>query len=201
MRMFIAILAALVGVGCAASPPGRQAPVLPAPSAGIVPEGELRRAADTAAILASARALMTANRNVALVTVDAAGQPRVRTVRAFLDPVDPDRPASGATVWIMTRLTTRKVGQIRAHPQVTLYFNDDERESYATIMGTAVIHTDPEHPGAKRHHDASLVEFFWPDFPRDFVMLEVRPRWLEYIGPDAENDDRTWRPQAVVFDR
>jgi general stress protein 26 len=199
--LVITLVAAFALAGCAASPPARPAGAPPPPAIDTVPEGELRHASDPAAILASARALMTANRNVALVTVDGAGQPRVRTVRAFLDPVDPVRPASGATVWIMTRLTTRKVGQIRAHPQVTLYFNDDERESYATIMGTAVIHTDPEHLGAKRHHDASLVEFFWPDFPRDFVMLEVRPRWLEYIGPDAENDDRTWRPQAVIFDR
>jgi general stress protein 26 len=201
MRRFLAILAALAVAGCAASPPGKPAPVLPAPATGAVPEGELRHASDSGAILANARALMAGNRNVALVTVDGAGQPRVRTVRAFLDPVDPARPASGATVWIMTRLSTRKVGQIRAHPQVTLYFNDDDRESYATIMGTAIIHTDPEHPDVKRHRDASLTEFFWPDFPRDFVMLEVRPRWLEYIGPDAENDDQTWRPQAVVFDR
>lgn len=201
MKTIIAILAALVGAGCAISPSGRQAPVLPAPSADTVPDDELRHASDAAAILASARALMVADRNVALVTVDSAGQPRVRTVRAFLDPVDPERPASGATVWIMTRLTTRKVDQIRAHPQVTLYFNDDERESYATIMGTAIIHTDPEHPGAKRHYDADLAAFFWPDFSSDFVMLEVRPRWLEYIGLDAENDERTWRPQAVVFNR
>jgi general stress protein 26 len=131
----------------------------------------------------SARSLMQADSAVALVTVDSSGQPRVRTVRAFLDPVDPARLASGATVWVMTRLSTRKVDQIRAHPQVTLYFNNDDRQSYASIMGTAVVHTDPNHPGAKRHYDDEYVKFFWPDFPRDFVMLEIRPRWLEYLGP------------------
>ncbi|HVL70029.1 MAG TPA: pyridoxamine 5'-phosphate oxidase family protein [Vicinamibacterales bacterium] len=165
-----------------------------------VPAAELRPAADAPAILAAARALMERDGVVALATVDAGGQPRVRSVRAFLDPVDPARPASGFTVWILTRHTTRKVEQVRRHPQVTLYFNDDAGDSYASIMGTATVHTDPDHPAAKRHYDDELVKFFWPDFPRDFVMIEVRPRWLEFIGPAAENDDRTWRPQAVVFD-
>ncbi len=88
---------------------------------------------------------------------------------------------------------------IRRHPQVTLYFNDDARVSYASIMGTAVVHTDPNHPGAKRHYDEGYARFFWPDFPRDFVMIEVRPRWLEYMGPGLGNDRQTWRPQSVVF--
>jgi general stress protein 26 len=157
-------------------------------------------AADAGAVLEAARALMAADTVVALATVDDTGQPRVRSVRAFLDPVEPGRPASGFTVWVLTRFTTRKVDQIRAQPQVTLYFNDDEKASYATIMGTAVVHTDSEHPGALRHYQREDVKFYWPDFPRDFVMLEIRPRWLEFIGPGVANDDETWRPQAVVFD-
>jgi general stress protein 26 len=48
------------------------------------------------------------------------------------------------TVWVMTRDSTRKVEQIRHHPQVTLYFNDDTKMSYLTIMGIARVHTDPE---------------------------------------------------------
>lgn len=165
-----------------------------------IPRAELRPAVNPTALLDSARRLMRADSNVALVSVDADGQPRVRTVKAFVDPVDPARPASGVTVWVMTRLTTRKVEQIRRHPQVTLYFNDDARLSYATVMGIATVHTDPENAGAKRHYDAEFARFFWPDFPRDFVMLEIRPRWLEYIGPGVTNDETTWRPQSVTFE-
>lgn len=165
-----------------------------------VPRTELRLASDPRLLVDSARSLMQADSAAALVTVDASGQPRIRTVRAFLDPVDPSRLASGVTVWIMTRLSTRKVDQIRAHPQVTLYFNNDDRQSYASIMGRAIVHTDPDHPGAKRHYNAEYVKFFWPDFPRDFVMLEVRPRWIEYLGPGIPDDPGTWRPQAVIFE-
>jgi len=107
---------------------------------------------------------MISDSNAALVTVDADGQPRVRTVKAFLDPVDPARPASGVTVWVTTRLTTRKIEQIRRHPKV------------------------------------NYARFFWPDFPRDLVMLEIRPRWLEYLGASVPNDRTSWRPQSVSFD-
>ncbi len=160
---------------------------------------ELNLASDPRAVLDSARALMRSDSNLALVTLDRAGQPRIRTVRAFLDDPDPERPERGMTVWVMTRLSTRKIEQIRHHPEVTLYFNNDDRVSYATLMGIATVHTDPTHPGAKRHYDEEYARFFWPDFPRDFVTIEVQSTWLEYMGPGLWNHRETWRPQAVVF--
>jgi general stress protein 26 len=169
----------------------------PAPS---VPVEELYKVASDSAILAAARVLMLADSNVAVVTVDSMGQPRVRTTKAFVSDVSPGDPANGVTVWIMTRLTTRKVDQMRRHPQVTLYFNSDDRVEYATIMGTAVIHTDASNPEAKKFYENGYAEFFWPDFPNDFVMIEVKPRWLEYLGPSIAAHPQTWRPQAVVFD-
>jgi general stress protein 26 len=168
-------------------------------STSAVPNEELRMAADEATVLQAARALMVADPVVALVTVDTPGQPRVRSVRALLEPVEPGKPRSGFTVWVMTRLTTRKIDQIRAHPKVTLYFSDDARDSYASLMGTALVHTDAEHPEAKQRYQGEDIHAYWPDFPRDFVMLEVRPQWLEFIGPGVSNDERTWRPQAVIF--
>ena len=48
--------------------------------------------------------------------------------------------------------------------------------------------------------DPATVQFFWPAFPKDFVMIEVVPDWLEFIGPGLWNDPDTWRPQAVVFE-
>lgn len=171
----------------------------PAPARVVVPTSELYKVAPDSVILKAARALMLADSNVAVVTVDANGQPRVRTTKAFVSPVVAGNPAKGVTVWIMTRLGTRKVEQMRKHPQVTLYFNSDDRVEYATIMGTAIIHRDPENPEAKRFYQDGYSEFFWPDFPRDFIMIEVRPRWLEYLGPTVHGHPQTWRPQAVVF--
>ena len=171
----------------------------PAPARVVVPTSELYKVAPDSVILKAARALMLADSNVAVVTVDVNGQPRVRTTKAFVSPAVPGNPAKGVTVWIMTRLGTRKVEQMRKHPQVTLYFNSDDPGEYATIMGTAIIHRDPENPEAKRLYQGGYAEFFWPDFPRDFVMIEVKPRWLEYLGPTVAAHPQSWRPQAVVF--
>ena len=130
------------------------------------PEGdELYRVDTPEAILKGARALMKSDENMTLVTVDNKGQPRVRTVRAFLPEVDPLDARKGMTVWVMTRDTTRKIRQIRQHPQVTLYFNDDAKLSYLSIMGTAVVHTDPENPRVKPFVLDGYKEFFWPQFP------------------------------------
>ena len=194
-----AVVLTLWAAGCSALP-DRASDRPAGVSTGAIPRDELRMASDEAAVLQGARALMEADRVVALVTVDGSGQPRVRSVRALLEPAGPSEPKRNFTVWVMTRLATRKVAQIRAHPQVTLYFNNDETDSYASIMGTAVVHTDPTHPAAQRRFEGEDVKSYWPDFPRDFVMLEIQPQWLEFIGPAIANDERTWRPQAVVFD-
>lgn len=160
---------------------------------------ERYRATDEATILAAARALMFADENVALVTIDSTGQPRVRTVRAFPAEVDSADPARGMTVWIMTRRSTRMIEQIRHHPKVTLYFNDDAALSYLTIMGEAFLHADPENEEAKRFYDDEYAAFFWPDIKKDFVMIQVKPRWIEFMGPDVPNHPENWRPQFVEF--
>jgi general stress protein 26 len=160
---------------------------------------ELYRVDTPEAILKAARALMQSDENMALVTVDNEGQPRVRTVRAFLTDVDPLDVRRGMTVWVMTRDTTRKIKQIRKRPQVTLYFNDDAKVSYLTIMGTAVVHTDPNNPRVKPFVLDGYKEFFWPQFPKGFVMLEIIPRWIEFMGPGIKNHKENWRPQSVEF--
>ena len=104
------------------------------------------------------------------------------------------------TVWIMTRESTRKVEQIRRNPKVTLYFNDDEKVSYLSIMGTATVLTDPTDPQLKQFIDIEgYKEFFWPEFPKGFVMIRVKPRWLEFMGNGIKNHMQHWRPQAVEF--
>ena len=102
--------------------------------------------------------------------------------------------------FILTRTSTRKIDQIAKNPLVTLYFNEDQRAAYATIMGRATVHRDPKNPRLQPFLDSATVKFFWPAFPRDFVMIEVTPDWLEFIGPGVWNDPDTWRPQAVVFE-
>lgn len=158
---------------------------------------ELFREADEQSIVLAARALMVADENAALVTVDAEGQPRVRSVRAFPEDLNLSDLRKSMTVWVMTRYATRKVEQVQRHPEATLYFNDDARLSYLSIMGVAVVHTDPAIAAAKPFFSDEYVSYFWPDFPDDFVMLEVLPKWLEFMGPGIPNHVQHWRPQGI----
>jgi general stress protein 26 len=164
-----------------------------------VPRSELSLAQNPALVIDSAAALIARDSSVGMVTVDAAGRPRIRTVRAFrLE--RPPTPRDRFTVFILTRQSTRKIDQIAKNSLVTLYFNEDHDVTYATLMGRATVHRDPRNPRLQPFLDSATVRFFWPDFPRDFVLIEVVPDWLEFIGPGLWNDPDTWRPQAVVFE-
>ena len=193
-RSLILLMAIVVGACSNPAPPA-----LKKQAEYRVPTDELYKEAPDSAILSAARALMLSDSNVAVITLDSMGMPRARTTKAFVAPVDAKDPAAGVTVWIMTRLTTRKLVQIENNPHVTLYFNDDSRAEYASVMGTAIIHRDAENPQAKAFYEKLNKNFFWPKFPKDFVMIEVKPLWLEYLGPTIMANRGTWRPQAVVF--
>ena len=161
---------------------------------------DLYRVDEEASILDAARKLIVSDKYAALITVDGDGSPRTRTVLTQLDPADPSRPDKGFTIWIMTRRSTRKVEQIRKNPIVTLYYNDDARESYVTVMGTATIYTDPDDPEAKKFYTDEYAKYFWPDLKKDFIMISVKPKWMEVlIMPAIKNHPENWRPQAVVF--
>jgi len=192
-----ALLLATLGTACGGAPDNRVAASIPATPR--VPRAELSLARDTAVVLDSADALIARQSFVGLVTVDESNRPRVRTVRAFRLK-QPTTARERFTVFILTRPSTRKVDQIAKNPLVTLYFNENQRAAYATIMGRATVHRDPKNPRLQSFLDSATVHFFWPAFPRDFVMLEVTPDWLELIGPGIWNDPNTWRPQAVVFE-
>ena len=188
---------ATLGTACGSAPDGRGATTIATTPS--VPRSELSLARDTAVVLDSAEALIARQSFVGLVTVDEFNRPRIRTVRAFRL----KRPTTARerfTVFILTRTSTRKIDQIAKNPLVTLYFNEDQRAAYATVMGRATVHRDPKDPRLQPFLDSATVKFFWPAFPRDFVMIEVTPDWLEFIGPGVWNDPSTWRPQAVVFE-
>ena len=198
MRLPILATASVIAIGSACGgAPDRDVATATVTPPGI-PRSELSLARDTAVVLDSADALIARDSSVGLVTVDESNRPRVRSVRAFRLK-NPTTARERFTVFILTRTSTRKIDQIAKNPLVTLYFNEDQRAAYTTIMGRATVHRDPKNPRLQSFLDSATVKFFWPAFPRDFVMLEVTPDWLEFIGPGLWNDPDTWRPQAVVF--
>lgn len=166
--------------------------------AGALPDpGGLYRVDDEATILAAARAIVAEDPVAALITLDGNGVPRVRSV-GVSDPED------DLAMWIGTRRTSRKVAQLRANPNATLYFNFDDLGGnfasayYASFMGVASVHTDPA-TASKTAPDEQTRKLYWPNFPDDYASIRFRPLWLEVAGHGIKGDEANWQPQAVVL--
>lgn len=153
---------------------------------------ELYLAEDESKILSAARAIIAEDSNCALITIDAEGRPRARTVKA-------SAPDEDMTIWIATRPSTRKVKQIQQNDKVTLYFNDDAKSSYVSVMGRATLHDDLATKEAKSFFDKSSLKKFWPNYPDNYVLIKVVPTWIEVMGHGVEGHPETWRPQAVIL--
>ena len=143
---------------------------------------------DESRVLEIARQTIVDARYAALITIDENGQPRARTV-------DPFPPSKHFVIWIATRPVTRKVAQIKAHKEVTLYYWHVQSSSYVTIMGTAELVDDRETKIRLRREVDS--ERFYPEFPDDYVLIKVTPTWLEAIVPGFRGDPKTWRPVVI----
>lgn len=159
------------------------------PHLGVSEEPEYREATREEK-LAAAGELMAKDFNAAFVTVDVDGQPRARTMEPF-------PPEDDWTIWLATKPITRKVMQIQDNGKVTLYFNDDAAMAYVTIMGTATIHDDSQSKARKKHR---LIPVYWPDYPDDYLLISVKPAWLEITTLEIPIDPETWRPQVVRFE-
>jgi general stress protein 26 len=142
-------------------------------------------------LLTAARQVIAGARYAALISNDSTGFPQARTVDAIA-------PDSLFVVWIGTNPRTRKVGEIRRDPRVTLYWFDPARGAYVTLRGHARLVSDA---GAKQQHWKPEWQGFYPDREKDFLLIEVRPERLEIVSPGQGivGDEVAWRPPAVSF--
>src|SRR5690606_20224175 len=84
-------------------------------------DSDLFRVDDETTILAAAKAIIEDDPVAALITIDANGVPRARSVGVW-------EPDADLTLWIGTRRPSRKLEQLRDNPLATLYFNRDNNE-------------------------------------------------------------------------
>lgn len=138
--------------------------------------------------------VMQAARYATLVTLGTDGHPQGRVV----DPL----AAADRTLWVATNPLSRKVGEIRRDPRVTLVFFNAGAGEYVSVRGRARVVTDagtraarwkPEwEPFYKARHEG-----------KDFLLLEVVP--LRYEVSSARlglvNDPLTWKPVVIETGR
>ena len=64
-------------------------------------------------------------------------------------------------------------------------------------MGLATLHDDPATIRAKTFFEEAPLREFWPEYPKDFLLIRIRPQWIEVTGRGIAAHTGTWRPQAV----
>lgn len=142
-------------------------------------------------LLAVARDIIDAARYCGLVTTDAAGMTRVRTM-------DPFSPESDMTIWMGTNRETRKVKEIEGDPQVTLYFAAPDASGYVTIFGTARLVDEADEKAARWKPE---WEAFYQDRASEYLLIQVTPHRLEVIdySRGVAGDPATWEVPFVHF--
>ena len=149
-------------------------------------------APDRAHVLEAARDVMEKARYCTLITLHA-GQPQARIV----DPFEPDETM---TIWMATHRLTRKVGEIRRNPRVTLHYFDTTRMAQVTLVGRAKIVDDPAEKKKRWKPDWKP---FYQDENRgsDYVLIRFTPQRLEIFSEPHElrNDPVNWRPVTITF--
>jgi general stress protein 26 len=142
-------------------------------------------------LIAAAREIMNTARYCALITTDSKGSVQARTMDAFA-------PDENMIVWFATNPRSRKVGEIRRNPHVTLYYFDRESQAYVTIHGNARLVNEQ---AEKARHWKQEWSAFYPNRDKDYLLIKVAPAWLEVIDTKKGivGDSKFWQPPSVDF--
>lgn len=151
--------------------------------------GGAQAAGDDADLRQAARTIVAADPLPTLVTIDAEGQPRTRTMEV-------SAPRADFDFWLATRPGTRKLGQIAENPRVTLHFADDDGGAYVNVLGRASIHRDARTIEAHTFNSPASLAAFWPDHPDGYVLVHVVATRIEVVGAGIEGDPVSWRPAS-----
>ena len=119
--------------------------------------------------------LINRNRYSKLITFGPDGAPHGRIMTNL--PL-----GKGVVIWFATGLSTNKIKDIKKNPNVSVFVDDPDDQTYASIIGKAEIITDNR-----------LLKKFWQEpfgffFPRgpsdpDYCLLQITPKKIEYLDP------------------
>jgi general stress protein 26 len=136
------------------------------------------------AMIAAAREIMSSQTYCAIVTVDESGRPRARTMNPF-------SPEDDLTVWFATISRSRKVREIRANPQVCLYYADHKEATGSVMIAGRAELVDEMSEKKKRERP------YWKDsFPdwKYLLLIKVVPERIEVLnyGRGLTNEGDNW---------
>ena len=126
---------------------------------------------DRDTLITTARIMMEATRNCALITLNSTGYPDARTMEPF-------SPDSNMVVWLGTSINSRKVKQIKNDPRVTLYYPAQNAAGYVVIKGQAYIVQDSL---KKQIYWKKEWSRFYSEDKSEYTLIKVIPEKLEVI--------------------
>ena len=142
-------------------------------------------------ILLAAREIIHETTYCALVTIDSAGQPQIRTMNPF--PMKDE-----LIIWFATSRTSRKAMEIKNNPRVCVYWADHvNAKGYVNFTGKAEVIDDKELlVKMKRDYWEGMSN--WKDV---FVLIKIVPETLEVINykHGLNNDPITFKAPAIVL--
>ncbi|MGA9762960.1 MAG: pyridoxamine 5'-phosphate oxidase family protein [Gaiellaceae bacterium] len=157
----------------------------------IEPEQEAP-AIEREATIAAALEIMIAQTYCAIVTIDSSGRPRVRTMNPF-------PPESDLTVWMATNSRSRKVQEIRANPQVCLYYADHGAATGSVAIAGKAVLVDEASEKQRRKRDYWSESF--PDW-KYLLLIKVVPERLEVLNYERglTNEGDVWRTPSIELE-
>jgi general stress protein 26 len=163
------------------------------PHSALAQEKPTSPADERSRLIAAAREIMAAQTYCALVTLDEAGRPQVRTMNPF-------PPEEDMTVWFATNTRSRKVREMRRDPRVALYYSDHKNAiGYVQITGRVVLVEDMQEILKRKRA-------YWDQaFPglKNLVLIKVVPERIDVLNYKAglPVDPETWRTPSVEMGR
>ena len=122
-----------------------------------------------------AMALLNRNRYSKLITFGVDGAPHGRIMTNL--PLGNDM-----VIWFATGLSTSKIQDIKKNPTVSVFVDDPNDQTNASIIGQAEIVTDNR---LRKKFWQEPFGFFFPGGPSDpdYCLIKITPKKIEYLNP------------------
>lgn len=119
--------------------------------------------------------LISRNRYAKLITFGQDGAPRARIMTNL--PMGKDM-----AIWFATGLSTSKIQEIKKNPTVSVFVDDPNDQTNASIIGKAEIVTDDR---LRKKFWQEPFGFFFPGGPSDpdYCLIKITPKKVEYLNP------------------
>jgi general stress protein 26 len=147
------------------------------------------------AALAASKMIIDKAGFAALTSLNADGSPDTRVIDPF--PVESD-----FTIWFATNAASRKVGEMRRDPRVSLLYFDKPSSSYVMLKGRVTLVADGKEKAA-RWKGAWTGMYQDENRGDDYLLVKFVPESLEVVSVTMGmiNDPATWKPVTITFEK